>query len=519
MARIRDVLAVGLLPLFVAGPALAQPEELDDRVSARSVVIEPLAGTRVTVGERLYAGVLTVASHGGGLALVEETTIDDYLLGIREVPFSWPEEALAAQVVAARTYLAWTLDRGRSANGRTYGYDICATTACQVYAGVGGLGSQEGLRWERAVARTSGEILSSGGQPVQAMYSSTSDGRTRNVEDVFGGSPSPHLRAVESPGETSPFVKWEFTFTRRQAARMFAHGGLLEGRLIDVTTQRTTDGEGPWTVTVHSDQGDVTIDTWTLRTRLNRAAAALYPDDFPAVRPGSERRYPQTIMSPNYTIEAEQFLARPDQGPLGLETRYRVRGGGWGHLVGMSQYGAEAMATRGVAYPEILAHYYGGVRPAVDDTLPQRVRVGLDIELRQLVVVPDGPVRVVIDGEEVAASELGAWTVSWQDGVAIVDPPDGLGLPPQVGGWRTFFDSRGVIELVTLRSRTAAEVRIVVTENRVVVSDSGWQVRQAGVIAVDLPPLGPRTALTVAVTARSPLGEDATTLRILGGTE
>jgi hypothetical protein len=224
-------------------------------------------------------------------------------------------------------------------------------------------------------------------------------------------------------------------------------------------------------------------------------------------------------MSPNYTIEAEQFLARPDQGPLGLETRYRVRGGGWGHLVGMSQYGAEAMATRGVAYPEILAHYYGGVRPAVDDTLPQRVRVGLDIELRQLVVVPDGPVRVVIDGEEVAASELGAWTVSWQDGVAIVDPPDGLGLPPQVGGWRTFFDSRGVIELVTLRSRTAAEVRIVVTENRVVVSDSGWQVRQAGVIAVDLPPLGPRTALTVAVTARSPLGEDATTLRILGGTE
>jgi stage II sporulation protein D len=518
MARIRSAVALGLLPLLIASPGFAQ--ELDDTVSAASIVFEPAPGTWIAVGDRFYAGTLSVTAHGGGLALVEETTIDNYLLGIREVPFTWPEEALAAQVVAARTYLAWTLSRGRTSNGRAFNYDICATTACQVYAGVGGLGGSDGARWRQAVGRTSGEVLIADGRPVQALYSSTSDGRTRNVEDVFpGATPDPHLRAVESPGETSPFVAWEFALTYSQATRMFSHAGLLQGQLIDITTRLTADGDGPWQITVQGSDGSSTIDTWTLRTRLNRAAADLYPGVFPVVRPGSERRYPQTIMSPNYTIGSELYLPRPVDGPMGLATRFVIRGGGWGHLVGMSQYGAEAMATAGAAYPDILAHFYGGVRPVASDVLPDRIRVGLGTEMREIDFVPDGPMRVIIDGAEVTPGDLGAWSVSWENGVALVNPPEGLGLPPDVGGWRTFVDSQGVVELVTVRSRTAAEIRIVVTEDRIVVADSGWQVRQAGVIAVDIQPRGYRTALTVVVTARSPLGEDSTRLRIIGGVE
>ncbi len=59
--------------------------------------------------------------------VVERVQPEDYLLGIQEVPFSWHEEALKTQVVAARTYLAWTLARGRAGSGATYGFDICAT--------------------------------------------------------------------------------------------------------------------------------------------------------------------------------------------------------------------------------------------------------------------------------------------------------------------------------------------------------------------------------------------------------
>jgi stage II sporulation protein D len=520
MPRTRPVLALALTLLLGPAAAHAQTDGLDERVSASRIVLEPLDGARVAVGNRVYTGTMTVTAHGGGLALVEEATIDDYLLGIREVPFSWSEEALAAQVVAARTYLAWTLDRGRSPNGRTFDYDICATTACQVYAGVGGLAGDDGQRWRDAVSRTSGELLLTDGRPVQALYSSTSDGRTRNVEDVFPGStPDPRLRAVESPGETSPFVAWEYVMTRPQAVAMFEHAGLVEGALIDITSRRTADGDGPWMVTVHSTGGDRTIDTWTLRTRLNRAAADLYPDVFPAFRPASTSRYPQTIMSPNYTIRSELVFIPPVDGPPRLEQRFRVRGGGWGHLVGMSQYGAEAMASRGSTYPQILAHFYGGVFPEVSDFLPHSIRVGLFTETRETTLVPDGPLRVLLDGQEVSAGELGTWTVEWEGGVAIVDPPEGLGLPPEVGAWQTFFDSRGVVELVTFRSRTAAEIRIVVTDSGTVLSDTDWVIREAGVITVDVAPAGTRPAITVEVTARSPLGEDSTRLRILGGLE
>jgi stage II sporulation protein D len=520
MPRLLRALAVGLAVLTLAAPATAQTSGLDDRIAASRVEFQPAGGVLVGVDDRTHAGSMTVTAHSGGMALVEETNVDDYLLGIREVPFSWPAEALAAQVVAARTYLAWTLERGRTQNGRTFDYDICATTACQVYSGVGGLDGPDGRRWIDAVRRTSGEVLMSGDTPVQALYSSTSDGRTRNVEDVFAGaSPDPNLRAVESPAETSPFVNWEFTITHRQATEMFTHAGLVDGALVDITTRRTADGDGPWRIVVRSTGGEQSVDTWTLRTWLNRAAAELYPDSFPVFRPESERRYPQTIMSPNYTIESELFLPRPSDGPPGLEERFRIRGGGWGHLVGMSQYGAEAMASAGSGYSDILAHFYGGVRPTVADVVPETIRVGLGTGHRQLEIRPDGPLRVFVDSVEVTAGELGAWTLSWEEGVVILDPPEGLGLPPRVEGWRTFFDSAGVVELVTVRSRTAAEVRVIVTEGRVVIADSGWEVRDAGLIAVDVDRVRPAAVVTVEVSVRSPLGEDSARLRILGGAE
>ncbi|MEX2654230.1 MAG: SpoIID/LytB domain-containing protein [Acidimicrobiia bacterium] len=520
MAPFRRILVAALAALMAALPASAQTDELDDRIAATAIVFEPAPGVRLGSGDRIHSGTMTVTAHRGGLSTVVETTIDDYLLGIREVPFSWPEEALAAQVVAARTYLAWTLDRGRSPNGRTFSYDICATTACQVYAGVGGLAGSEGQRWVAAVERTSGEVLLTGDSPVQALYSSTSDGRTRNVEDVFpGSSPDQNLRAVPSPDETSPFVSWDFVLSRTQAEAMLSHAGLVEGTLINVVSRRTADGEGPWTITVVGTAGKRTIDTWTLRTLLNRAAADLYPDHFPALRPDSTRRYPQTIMSPNYTIRSELNYHSLVDGPPGFEQQFRVRGGGWGHLVGMSQFGAEAMATAGASYQEILAHFYGGVRPIQADLLPDRIRVGLGTEAMEVGIVPDGPVRVLVDGEEVSAGELGSWTVTWENGVAVIDPPEGLGLPPRVGGWRTFSDSGGAVELVTVRSRSAAETRIVVAEGSRVVSDSGWEIRNAGVIAVDLQPPRTRTVITVEVFVRSPLGDHSTTLRIPSGVE
>jgi stage II sporulation protein D len=148
-----------------------------------------------------------ILPRGDGVTAIEALPPEEYLLGIREVPFAWPDEALKTQAVAARTYLAFTLAGGRTATGREHGYDICATTACQVYAGVAGLSSADGVRWRQAVAATASEILLYEGRPVQALYSSTAGDRTRESEDIFPGLDVPYLAAVDSPGEDSPFVR------------------------------------------------------------------------------------------------------------------------------------------------------------------------------------------------------------------------------------------------------------------------------------------------------------------------
>jgi stage II sporulation protein D len=490
----------------------------DDRILAREVVIQPYDGTHVLVDDRTYAGDLTLAGHVGGLSVVEETTLDSYLLGIREVPFSWPEEALKAQAVAARTYLAWTLQRGRSANGRRFGYDICATVACQVYAGLSAVSGPDGDRWRMAVESTDAEILLFEGDPAQALYSSTSDGRTRNVEDVFlGAAPAPYLRSVDSPGEASPFVEWSFFVPYDVMEQMLRHAGLVSGELVEVSTDRS--GTGPWVVEIAGTDGIAEIDTWSLRSRINRAASDLFPERFPAYRPGSDRRYPQTIMSPAYSITSQyEYVAPRDGNPPELAPRFLVRGGGWGHLVGMSQFGAEAMAAAGEAYDEILAHFYGGLRPlSGDGVLPDRVRVGLATEREAVTLVPDGPVRVLIDGAVVAETQLGTWEVASVEDRVIVTPPVGLGIPPSIGGWRIDFDSSGRVSHVRVDSATAAEIRLVVTSDRGRRYDSGVELREAGVITIDLESLGflGERALVISVAAKSPLGEDLGRLRLI----
>ena len=92
---------------------------------------QPDDGSAIEFQGRRYRGQIEVRLSSGGLVVVEQTDIDGYLEGIAEVPFSWPEEALAAQAVAARTYLAYTLSGGRRGAGAQHGFDICASSACR----------------------------------------------------------------------------------------------------------------------------------------------------------------------------------------------------------------------------------------------------------------------------------------------------------------------------------------------------------------------------------------------------
>lgn len=519
--RAPALLGVVVLTVVAALPAAARTDE-PAAVAGDRVRIEAPPGVRLVVGGVRYAGPLDVTGHPAGLGLTERTSLDAYLEGITEVPFAWPEEALKAQAVAARTYLAWTLDRGRTADGRRYGYDICATTACQVYTGVAAVEGWGGDRWKEAVESTTGEILIHAGRPAQALYSSTSHGRTRNVEDIFpGASPTPYLVAVDSPNEDSPFVEWGFDLSTGEMAALLKEAGLLHGALLDVDTVVTEDGGGPWTVRIEGSGAVTSISTWELRGRLNRAASIL-PDRLPPLRPDADRRYPTTILSPTFTIESKWAFILPPGQLSRVERVFEIRGGGWGHSVGMSQFGAEAMASGGVGYAEILAHYYGGLRPeAGDGLLPDEVVVGLQTGVANVEVGADGPIVVSVDGEVVADGVLGTWTFEQAGSGVRAVPPVGLGRAPTVERVEVLAVGRIPLALRAWLT-SSAEVRVSEVGPSGIVPLTDWHVHDAGPLLwpwSEVRPRGSGLATSLLVEARSPDGEGSGRVAWIPGAE
>src|SRR5262249_9503188 len=133
--------------------------------------IESLDGTSpITINGHAYRGALELTS-GGGVHVINDLNLEDYVRGLSEVPSSWPAEALKAQAIAARSYALWTLSTKPT---------ICPTTACQVYTGMDKENAPYGAQWVAAVQATAGQVLLYQGKPIMAMYSSSDGGHTKN---------------------------------------------------------------------------------------------------------------------------------------------------------------------------------------------------------------------------------------------------------------------------------------------------------------------------------------------------
>lgn len=422
MIRLPASLILALGMVLGAVPVLAAED---------SVTLIPVDGTEFEVDGRSYGGALTIAHFPGGLALTEATTVDRYLTGIKEVPFGWPQDALAAQVVAARTYLANTLRNGRSARGKEYGFDICASSACQVYAGVGYLDEPGGERWLAAVRDTGGEILTYEGLPILAVYSSSAGSRTMAVQDVWGGPPLPYLQPVDSPEEgVSPFASWQVQVPSEAFVDILrADGHKVGGELLDLVHVVLPEGEGQATVRIVTTGGATTVLGTEIKGAMNRQGAKLYPELLPGKRTDG-KRLPQALPSNNYAVSytargdvPEQVLAYLLPDDVNLVGSVSFVGQGWGHNLGMSQYGALAMAQDGADYTEILAHYYGGLIPEdAGAFLPDRLVVGLGWELNRVTVSASGRFELVVDGLLVGPIAGGTWSAYLHDDELVLAP-------------------------------------------------------------------------------------------------
>jgi stage II sporulation protein D len=190
-------------------------------------VLSPNGLVGVATKGRTYRDVIELRPGlSGGVTAVNKVELENYIRGVvpNESPASWPLEALKAQAVAARSYALGT----RAGGGVFDHYD---TVSSQVYGGY----SSENPRTNRAVARTRGQVLRSGGKVIVAYFHSTSGGHTENNEHIFQGSAAlPYIRGVRDPWDRySPYHRWRLTYS---ASSLGSRLGV--GRLRRVTVNR-----------------------------------------------------------------------------------------------------------------------------------------------------------------------------------------------------------------------------------------------------------------------------------------
>lgn len=280
-------------------------------------VFEATQPTVLQVEEAAEATVNLILSSG-----TEEMTLEEYVLGVLlcEMPTQFHTEAKKAQAVAARTFALRTSNEGlKHGQGMICGESGCCQGYCSAEDYLRHGGTQDGIEQARqAVVQTRGLVLVYQEELIEATYFSCSGGRTEDAVAVWGMD-VPYLQAVDSPGEEDAAYYTEtvlFSAQEFQTALGVSLSGPPSGWFGSVSY---TDGNGVGTMVIGGKEYSGT----QLRRLLGLRSSSF-----------------------TVTVLSESVL---------ITTR------GFGHRVGMSQYGAEAMAQNGSSWEDILMHYYQGV--------------------------------------------------------------------------------------------------------------------------------------------------------------
>lgn len=285
--------------------------------------VQPQGEGSVYIGDRWYRGRVKLTKTNSGLTAVNYVDLEDYLASVvgKEMYATWPPEALKAQAVAARTYALYKRQKPISTL-----FDMGDTTTWQVYDGVAG----ESASTRAAVKSTAGQVITYQGKPIEAVFHASSGGHTENSEDVWS-SPVPYLRGVQDFDQTAPVYQWT---TRLSAAQLKAKIPGI-GNIRAMKPLKTTPHGRISAMQVVGDSGSRTLSGNQLRKAL-KLKSSLF-----AIAPLFE-----PIASAN----------KPAAQPAG----FQINGRGYGHGLGMSQWGAYALAQKGYPYQQILLHYYQG---------------------------------------------------------------------------------------------------------------------------------------------------------------
>lgn len=355
----------------------------------------------INVGQRKYRGYLELyPTTTNKFTLVNVVPFEEYLYAVvpSEMPSSWDIEALKAQAVSARTYAEMQMSKHISS-----GYNVCDTQDCQVYLGVG----NESENSTNAVNQTKGEEAYYNGQLIDAVFSSSSGGVTANSEDVWNEE-VPYLREKEDPYDTEGLV-WSRSVTTSDLTGMLENKGQDIGVPVSISIDEVSDNGRVNKLTIIGTDGSYSLTKENIRYFFAYGSMASLPSRLFTVTSNSTSTNSSSTVFDNTStddyelyvtngddtesidLEDATIMSAIDEGSISTDsvyvmgkdstssydvdnsssnnnggqsvegTEFVISGKGYGHGVGMSQYGAKGMAEAGYDYKEILKFYYTGI--------------------------------------------------------------------------------------------------------------------------------------------------------------
>lgn len=270
------------------------------------------------IDDKPYRGKFRLMRNNNQINVINIVSLEEYLYGVvpREVPQHWPMEALKAQAIAARTY---ALSRMEVRANRTF--DMVATQSDQVYGGI----DSERERTTQAVNATRGIIIVYDGEPITSYYHSNSGGMTEDSLAAFGFRRS-YLRSINDPhSRNTPGYQWSLRMTGAEIRRRLQNEGYDIGQINSITISETTPTGRAEQIKIFHSRGVREFSARDFRWHLDS----------------------RMLRSTMFSIRKRG-------------NSYYFNGKGFGHGVGLSQWGAYNMAQKGKSHKDILAYYYRG---------------------------------------------------------------------------------------------------------------------------------------------------------------
>lgn len=368
---------------------------------------------------RPYEGDFRLTARGGRVTAVNSLDVEKYLRGVLgfEVNPKWHLEVLKAQAVISRTFALKQLGRHNSA-----GFDVCPTDHCQIYRGT----AVSNTRTDTAISQTRGQVVTYGGKLAQTYFCSDSGGATADVRDVWGGSiPYLTVRREPFPSQ-SPKSNWQTVLTEAEIRKALTRKGLSVGTVRSVSIVKRDSAGRAVSLKFTGTSGSSVMSSAAFRTLVGTKNVPSTFFDFSPLSsaPSSRRSAPQTRNSYSAKTEYDTTPLTPEQDAL-LESlihqkrfsaadrvdmlmyperrmhylkkalgqnaentapqlssapprpslsaagsgtgkleggKLTLYGRGWGHGIGLSQWGAKAMAENGWSAVQILQFYFPGTK-------------------------------------------------------------------------------------------------------------------------------------------------------------